>query len=160
MKSAQQWFDDYAISHQNPVNKLIHWIAVPLIYACVFGLLWSIPMPFTGLAENSINWAMLVCLPVLIFYFSLSFSLGAGMTLVTALVFTLLRWHELHIEWGLWLSSLVVFVLMWVLQFIGHHIEGKKPSFFQDLCFLLIGPAWLLSFILQAVGIRYQKRCD
>ncbi|MCH8537144.1 MAG: DUF962 domain-containing protein [Alkalimonas sp.] len=160
MKSAQQWFAEYAVSHQNPVNKLIHWVAVPTIYACVFGLLWSIPMPFSGLAENDINWAMLVCLPVLIFYFTLSFAIGAGMTLVTALVFTLLRWHELSLDWGLWLSSLVLFVLMWVFQFIGHHIEGKKPSFLQDLSFLLIGPAWLLSFILQAFGIRYQKQCD
>lgn len=160
MKSAEQWFAEYAVSHQNPINKTIHWAAVPAIYACVFGLLWSIPMPFSGLAENHVNWAMLISVPVLLFYFSLSFVIGAGMTLVTALVFSTLRWHEFAVEWGLWLSSLVVFVLMWLLQFIGHHVEGKKPSFFQDIFFLLIGPAWLLSFVLRGLGIHYQRRCD
>jgi uncharacterized membrane protein YGL010W len=40
-------------------------------------------------------------------------------------------------------------------QFIGHKIEGKKPSFFKDILFLLIGPLWLLSFIYKKVGISY-----
>lgn len=160
MKTAQQWFSEYAESHQNTTNKAIHWLAVPVIYATVFGLLWSVPMPLAGLAASQINWAMLIAVPVLVFYFSLSFALGAGMTLFTALVFSLLRWHELALAWPLWQSSLLLFVLMWLLQFIGHRIEGKKPSFFQDIFFLLIGPAWLLSFVLQRLGIRYQRRCD
>lgn len=156
MKTAQQWFDDYAVSHQHPVNKAIHWLAVPVIYATVFGLLWSLPMPLAGFSANDINWSMLIALPVLVFYFRLSFALGAGMTLFTALVFTLLRWHEQALTTPLWLTSLALFLLMWLLQFIGHRIEGKKPSFFQDIFFLLIGPAWLLSFVLQRLGIRYQ----
>ena len=55
----------------------------------------------------------------------------------------------------IWGMSLILFVVMWVLQFIGHHIEGKKPSFFKDLQFLLIGPAWLMGFIYHSLGIRY-----
>ena len=54
-----------------------------------------------------------------------------------------------------WRSALVVFVVAWIGQFIGHKIEGKKPSFLQDLQFLLIGPAWLLGFIYRKLGIRY-----
>ena len=55
----------------------------------------------------------------------------------------------------LWRISLCIFVIAWIGQFIGHKIEGKKPSFFQDLQFLLIGPAWLLSFFYNKIGIKY-----
>ena len=55
----------------------------------------------------------------------------------------------------LWRISLYIFVIAWIGQFIGHKIEGKKPSFFQDLQFLLIGPAWLLSFFYNKIGIKY-----
>jgi uncharacterized membrane protein YGL010W len=51
--------------------------------------------------------------------------------------------------------SLGIFVLAWIGQFIGHHVEGKKPSFFKDLQFLLIGPAWLLGFLFRLAGVRY-----
>jgi uncharacterized membrane protein YGL010W len=52
-------------------------------------------------------------------------------------------------------TAIVVFVLAWIGQFIGHMVEGRKPSFFEDLGFLLVGPAWLLSFVYQRAGIRY-----
>ena len=48
-----------------------------------------------------------------------------------------------------------IFVIAWIGQFIGHKIEGKKPSFLEDLQFLMVGPAWLLSFIYKKVGIKY-----
>ena len=53
------------------------------------------------------------------------------------------------------LVSIGIFVIAWIGQFIGHGIEGKKPSFLKDLQFLLVGPAWLLHFIFKSVGIRY-----
>ena len=56
---------------------------------------------------------------------------------------------------SLWKISLFVFTIAWIGQFVGHKIEGKKPSFFQDIQFLLIGPAWLLSFIYNKYGIKY-----
>ena len=60
----------------------------------------------------------------------------------------------------LWIISLYIFVIAWIGQFIGHKIEGKKPSFFQDLQFLLIGPAWLLSFVYNKIGIKYQHNSE
>ena len=54
-----------------------------------------------------------------------------------------------------WRLSLGIFVVAWIGQFIGHKIEGKKPSFFQDLQFLLIGPAWLMGFIFRKLHIKY-----
>jgi uncharacterized membrane protein YGL010W len=56
---------------------------------------------------------------------------------------------------ALWLVCLVIFVLAWIGQIIGHKIEGKKPSFLEDVKFLLIGPIWLLHFICKKVGLRY-----
>jgi uncharacterized membrane protein YGL010W len=154
MKSADTWFSEYAVSHQNPINNLIHWFAVPTIYATVIGLLWQIPMPLTGLAEQGLNWALILLKPALLFYFLLSFSLGLGMTIFSAAVVTLMRALEQQSVIEIWRLSLFVLIVMWVLQFIGHKIEGKKPSFFQDLIFLLIGPAWLLSFVLNRLHIR------
>jgi uncharacterized membrane protein YGL010W len=49
--------------------------------------------------------------------------------------------------------ALFVFVLAWIGQFIGHKIEGKKPSFIKDIQFLLIGPIWLLSDIYNKLKI-------
>ena len=155
MKTAQQWFNEYAVSHQHPTNKLIHWLAVPTIYATVIGLLWQIPMPIASLADQGINWALLLLMPALLFYFLLAFSLGLGMTIFSAAVVTLIRMLEQQSVIDIWQLSLLVFVIMWVLQFVGHKIEGKKPSFFQDLAFLLIGPAWLLGFVLKRLHIRY-----
>ena len=54
----------------------------------------------------------------------------------------------------LWVAA-AVFVLAWIGQFIGHAIEGRKPSFLEDVKFLLVGPAWLLHFIYRRVGIAY-----
>ena len=48
---------------------------------------------------------------------------------------------------------LTIFIFSWAGQFIGHKIEGKKPSFLKDIQFLLIGPAWLLSFIYKKINI-------
>jgi uncharacterized membrane protein YGL010W len=48
-----------------------------------------------------------------------------------------------------------IFVVAWIGQFVGHKIEGKKPSFLEDLQFLLIGPAWLMHFIFKKMGIRF-----
>ena len=62
---------------------------------------------------------------------------------------------EANAPWPLWQVALVLFVLAWIGQFIGHKVEGKKPSFFKDLQFLLIGPAWLMSFVYRAAGLRY-----
>ena len=54
----------------------------------------------------------------------------------------------------LWMVSIGLFVAAWVVQFWGHKVEGKKPSFLKDVEFLMIGPAWLLSFIYERLGIR------
>jgi uncharacterized membrane protein YGL010W len=79
----------------------------------------------------------------------------AGMMLIATLMvagnYFILHYAPLP----LWAVSLIIFTGAWIGQFVGHKIEGKKPSFFKDLQFLLIGPAWLLSFIYRKIGITY-----
>ena len=88
-----------------------------------------------------------------IFYLRLSISITVGMLLIAIGMITSINWIELF-DPTIWRLSLSIFVVAWIGQFIGHKIEGKKPSFFEDLQFLLIGPAWLLSFIYKKIGIR------
>jgi uncharacterized membrane protein YGL010W len=155
------YFDKYAESHQNPTNKLIHWICVPLIVFSLLGLVWAIPFPyikFLGQFNSYFNWASLLIAFSVYYYYRLSPILSYFMLLVIfALsygIIDLVNWQK---SGGppLWESCLVIFVLSWIGQFIGHKIEGKKPSFLDDLRFLLIGPIWLLHFVLKKVSVKY-----
>jgi uncharacterized membrane protein YGL010W len=154
-KSADHWFSEYGESHQNGVNKLLHWICVPLIAACVIALLWDVPTPAFIERVPLVNWSTLLVAAALIFYVRLSPPLAIGMfAFSTAAIGLIIAYERLGIT-PVWQAALVVFALAWVGQFIGHSIEGKKPSFFQDLQFLLIGPIWLLAFIYRKLGIPY-----
>lgn len=131
----------YGESHRHPVNKAIHWMCVPLITWCVLAFLWAwspaATYVFAALA--------------LAYYLWLSPAIAAGMLGVTAaLVYPLTLL-------GAWLlpTAAVVFVVAWIGQFVGHHIEGRKPSFLEDIAFLLVGPAWLLADVYRRLGIGY-----
>ncbi len=155
-KTADQWFAEYGESHQDDINELIHWICVPIIFWCVLGFIWSIPVPASlAAAAPWFRWTYAVAVPALIFYVRLSPPLSVGLTLFIAASCALLAWHEHACPFALWKSCLVLFVLAWIGQFIGHRIEGKKPSFLNDIVFLLIGPAWLLSMAYKKFGLRY-----
>lgn len=156
------YFSQYAESHQNHTNKLIHWVCVPLIVFSLLGLVWSIPFPelaFLGNGQRYVNWATFLILFAVIYYFRLSVPLGLAMLvfiiLFSACIVTLEKLHTYQNWPPLWQVCLGIFVLSWIGQFIGHKIEGKKPSFLDDLKFLLIGPIWLLHFIFKKAGIRY-----
>jgi len=153
-KSADAWFAEYGESHQDDTNELIHWICVPVIFWCVLGFVWSIPLP-APMAGRQLNWLMLVALVALGFYFRLSRPLAIGMLLFVAACYTSIAWIARHVSSPVWQICAVLFVLAWIGQFIGHRIEGKKPSFFKDVVFLLIGPAWLLSMVYKKLGLRY-----
>ncbi|MFO7763538.1 MAG: Mpo1-like protein [Wenzhouxiangellaceae bacterium] len=150
MRSVDSWLDEYGESHQNPTNKAIHWICVPLILWTVTALVWSIPAPVEWL-----NWAVLMALLAMAWYVALSPKLAVGIGLVLAACLAINAWVESAFHTPLWLIAVVVFVAAWIGQFIGHHIEGKKPSFFKDLQFLLVGPAWLMGFVYRKAGWSY-----
>lgn len=147
MKTAQEYFDEYAVSHQNETNQIIHYICVPLIFFSVIGLLMSIPTTFLedtfGLYNPLLeNWAVVVGLLISIFYLRLGFWYFVNMLFVMLLCIILNFWLSNH--FNLFYASLIIFVLAWIGQFYGHKVEGAKPSFLKDLEFLLIGPLWVI----------------
>jgi uncharacterized membrane protein YGL010W len=159
MRKIDSLLSEYGESHQNPTNKLIHWICVPLIFFSLMGLIASIPagMLRSVLGEGSMyaNWAAVLLAIALIYYVSLSIPLTVGMLLFALLCLFLINRVVLLNIAPLWLVSLGIFVAAWIGQFYGHKVEGKKPSFFKDVQFLMIGPAWLMHFIYKKLGIPY-----
>jgi uncharacterized membrane protein YGL010W len=154
-RSMQDWFDAYGVSHQNPTNKAIHWICVPVIYFCVVGLLWSIPMPDAPPFSGPNMMAKLAVGLVGLFYLRLSLTITIGMLLWSLFCLFLCRYLELHSTWPLWAICTALFIAAWIGQFYGHKVEGKKPSFLDDLQFLMIGPAWLMGSIYRRLRIPY-----
>jgi uncharacterized membrane protein YGL010W len=155
MRSVNTWLDEYGVSHQNPTNKRLHWICVPAIVLSVFGLLWEIPVPkAVSTISPWLNWATLFACAALVYYLLLSPALALGIALVFALLLLLVQSLS-GLPWPLWLSSLAIFVVAWIGQFIGHAVEGQRPSFFKDVQFLLIGPLWLLAAAYRKLSIAY-----
>lgn len=152
MTTAQALLAEYSESHQNRTNKLIHWFAVPAIYWSVFVLLWSLPKP-SGFPAG-LNWGVISLIAAQLYYFWLSWRLGISMLAGNALVWGATIALAAIVITPVWEIGLTVFVVAWVAQFIGHKIEGKKPAFFTDVFFLLIGPAWCASFVLRKIGLK------
>jgi uncharacterized membrane protein YGL010W len=154
MRSVDQWLEDYGDSHRHPVNKALHWVCVPLIVLTVLGLLSLVPLPGLTARWPWLNLGVLTAALALLYYLRLSPTLALGVLPLLALTF--LGIGALAAQpWPLWLSCVAIFVVAWIGQFIGHAVEGRRPSFFKDLQFLLIGPLWLLAFLYRAAGIRY-----
>jgi uncharacterized membrane protein YGL010W len=155
MRTIQNWLDEYSVSHQNPANKRIHWICVPLIMLSALGMLWTVPRPaFFFSLSPYLNWATLLILASLIYYLLLSVRLAAGMLLVSVVMCVVIE-ALAGLPWPLLWTSFAIFAAAWIGQFIGHKIEGRKPSFFRDLQFLLIGPLWLLADAYKRLGFAY-----
>ncbi|HYC85811.1 MAG TPA: Mpo1-like protein [Chryseosolibacter sp.] len=159
MRKIDALLSEYGESHQNSTNKTIHWICVPLIFFSIVGLMASMPagvvQRYLGEGNPYANWAFVALILVLIYYVSLSIALSFGMFLFALLCLYFARVIAQADVAPLWLISVIIFVVAWIGQFYGHKVEGKKPSFFKDVQFLLIGPAWLMHFIYKKLGIPY-----
>ncbi|MFZ4927846.1 DUF962 domain-containing protein [Chryseobacterium sp. Mn2064] len=157
MRKVDLLFAEYSKSHRNAINKMIHWICVPLIFWTILGFVSLVPAPhlcisyFGCISIVSIITVILITL----FYIRLSFRISLIMILMMFLAEHFIYLTNIALGKQSWILYLLVFVITWVFQFIGHKIEGKKPTFLKDLQFLLIGPIWLLGFILKKTGIRY-----
>ena len=149
-----RWFASYAGDHRNRVNVAIHWVAVPAILWSVVALLWCIPVPGTWFRAGL--WAALAMFAAWAFYYRASRPLGFGMLAVLVAMAWGTRW--LHDRFGtgnlVW-AAVAVFVVAWIAQFIGHKVEGRRPSFLTDLTYLLVGPAWFLSKVYSRLGWSY-----
>lgn len=146
---------EYGESHQNQTNKLIHWICVPAIMFSLMGLFYTIPF----VTERSLfaNWATVMIGLTLLYYATLSLPIFIGFIFIGAGLVAGNHYFYLAVNDTVpyIFVCIGIFVIAWIGQFIGHGIEGKKPSFLKDLQFLLVGPAWLLHFIYKSVGVKY-----
>ena len=145
----------YEEFHQHSTNKLIHYICVPAIAFSLIGLLWcikiaDIAIPTTAYFLTLNVGVVFICLAA-IYYLSLSLGSFLGMMFFGLVASVLCISFEMS-PVSLFIFSLVVFVLAWVGQFIGHHIEGERPAFTEDLQFLLVSPAWLLDALYKKPG--------
>ena len=152
MKKIDFWLDKYAESHQNSTNKLIHWFCVPIITFTLLGLLSFIKFSFL---RYNINFSYILFLFALLFYIRLSLSLTIGMGIFAGgCILIINKISHIFTSNELITYYIIAFIVAWIGQFIGHKIEGKKPSFVEDIKFLLIGPAWLLSFVYKKLNIK------
>ena len=156
MRPIQSWLDEYGESHHDHTNKLIHWICVPAIIFSIIGLIGSLPQPVTFRALPFLSWPVIAAALALVYYFALSPALGIGMAFVFVVMLGSLH-HLANAGAPITWICAAIFVIAWVGQFIGHKIEGKKPSFFKDIQFLLIGPVWLLSDLYRKLGIPFAR---
>jgi uncharacterized membrane protein YGL010W len=153
-REIDRWLGNYSEDHRHPTNIMLHHACVPLIVWSVVVFFWSIPVP-AGLGQPGL-WAALAMVGALGWYLRLSRPLGLAMLAVFAGLAAIT--HALHGMLGaaqLLSLALLVFVLAWIGQFIGHRIEGKRPSFFTDLAYLLVGPLWIVAKALRRFGIAY-----
>lgn len=132
----------YAESHRNHTNEIIHFVCIPLIVLSLLGILWAIH-PVVAIATT---------LASLFYYIKLSPQFAVGMGVMSAVMLGILA---IMPEYTVLPVSIAIFVVAWIGQFIGHKIEGKKPSFFDDLRFLLIGPLFVLSFLYRRLNFAY-----
>lgn len=154
MRKIQSLLNEYGESHQNPFNKKVHWICVPVIFWSIVALLWAVKFP--PIMHISLNLAMVVLFLVWLYYVRLSVNLSFGLLLFAVFCAGLCYCIEQAISTsGLVYTALTVFILAWIGQFYGHKVEGKKPSFLKDVQFLLIGPAWLMHFIYNRLGVKW-----
>ena len=158
MKTIHDWFDEYGQSHQNKINKIIHWICIPLIFWSIIALLSLIPQQFMKIGNeyNFFHYGTVVIILGLFFYLRLSFKIFLGMFVFSLYVLLdVYFWDTVFGRDVLMYLAISIFIFSWILQFYGHKIEGKKPSFAKDIQFLLIGPAWLLGYIYKKIGIKF-----
>jgi uncharacterized membrane protein YGL010W len=140
-RKVDQLLAHYGESHRNPSNEAIHFVAIPLIMLSLVGLLYSLH-PWVAYA---------FLLASMVYYARLSAVFLVAMALVTLAALGLV----LAMGDRVLPISAAIFVAAWIAQFVGHRIEGRKPSFFEDLQYLWVGPIFVLSKLFLKLGIRW-----
>lgn len=140
-RRVDQLLAHYGQSHRNPTNELIHYIAIPLIMLSLVGLMFEAHplLAYAFIGASMVYYARLS----LVFFITML----AGSALMLALVYAM-GGQRLVLCAG-------IFVLAWIFQFIGHKIEGRKPSFLEDIQYLWVGPLFVLSKLFEQLHIRW-----
>jgi uncharacterized membrane protein YGL010W len=152
MKTLTDHLSQYADYHRDPRNIFTHFIGVPMIMLAVVVLLsrpawmWGGQLPLTP--------ALLGALASCVFYFRLDTRFGLAMAVLLAFMLAIAQWLAAQ-STALWLGAGVgLFVVGWVIQFVGHYYEGRKPAFVDDLVGLIVGPLFVVAEWAFALGLR------
>lgn len=142
-RPVDRFFDAYSADHRDATNQLLHVLCVPAIVWSLLALVYCIPL---GESAPAGLLAAVLAVVAVAFWCWLSLPLGLGTGVAMAVAFwSVAALHDALGAGGLAVAAAVVFVAAWVGQFIGHHIEGRRPSFLTDLVYLMIGPVWVLA---------------
>jgi len=132
----------YGESHRHPTNELIHVIAIPAIMLSIVGMLFALhPWAAYVFVGASLVYYALLQSPVLL-------AIMAAWTVLLIGLATAMGSRAFVI-------SLAMFVVGWIFQFIGHKLEGRKPSFFEDIQYLWVGPLFVVTLALRKLGVRW-----
>ncbi|QTL35236.1 MULTISPECIES: DUF962 domain-containing protein [Pseudoalteromonas] len=155
MKSLEQHLINYALYHRDKRNIATHFVGVPLI---VFAVVWMTFVPLGVIFQVPISLSACLILLVSIYYLALSPTLGGWMIAFLLLcqagagyAFSAMAQAGVDVVW-FYVTGLALFVIGWVIQFVGHYFEGKKPAFADDLMGLLIGPLFVMMELLNKIG--------
>ncbi|MGW8464106.1 Mpo1 family 2-hydroxy fatty acid dioxygenase [Pseudomonas sp. CLCA07] len=153
MKSLVDHLSQYAAYHRDPRNIASHFIGIPLIMVAVAVLL-SRPQ----WADGWLSPAVLVSLASAWFYLRLELRLGVLMSVLLGL--SVWAGQALAQQSTLvWLSSGIgMFVVGWVIQFVGHYYEGRKPAFVDDVSGLIVGPLFVVVELMFLLGLRHDLK--
>jgi uncharacterized membrane protein YGL010W len=140
-RRVDQLLAHYEESHRDPRNERIHFVAIPLIMLSLLGLLYCLHpwVAYAFVAASMVYYARLST----VFLLTMAALSVLGLVLVRAMGEQALT------------ISIALFVGAWIAQFVGHKIEGKKPSFFEDLQYLWVGPIFVLSKLFLKLGVRW-----
>jgi uncharacterized membrane protein YGL010W len=140
-RKIDQLLAHYGSSHRHPTNELIHFAAIPLIMLSLYGLIFALH-PWLAYAFVAAS---------MLYYARLSWVFFASMCVWSLLIVAIVHAMGEHV----WIYSALIFVGAWIMQFVGHKIEGKKPSFLEDIQYLWVGPLFVLSKLFGKLGIRW-----
>ena len=155
MKTLTDHLAQYAAYHRDPRNLLSHFIGIPMIVVAVAMLLSRPGVDLIGLWLSP---AALVALASTLFYLRLDLRFAVLMGAVL-LISVWVGAAFAQQSTAIWLSAgLGLFVVGWIIQFVGHHFEGRKPAFVDDLTGLIIGPLFVAAELGFMLGCREPLR--
>lgn len=151
MTRLESLLGQYAAYHLDRKNVFSHFIGIPLI---VFSILCFAAKAQFTVAGYPIDLAMLLIVASVIYYLSLDLIFGVVMAVLFALIYQPAT-QVAALATSSWvLVSAGFFIVGWIIQFIGHYYEKKKPAFVDDLVGLAIGPLFVVAEFIFLVGLR------
>lgn len=151
MKSLTEQLATYAAYHRDRRNIATHFVGIPLIVVAIATLL---SRPVFELAGISLNPAVLVVLVLSPYYLRLDLALGLATLAGYALALAFGAWCAAQPTLAWLTAGIGLFVLGWVIQFVGHAWEGRKPAFVDDILQLVIGPLFVVAEAGFLLGLR------